>query len=164
MTEHLLNNINQYVGHDDVLINLGDFIFKSPGYIPKMRARITCQQLHHIIGNHDQKIEKYSALFNSISDIMQLNYHGHMFILCHYAMRVWHQMHKGACHLYGHSHDSMDRHPNQPWGRSMDVGVDSAYRILGEYRPFNIKEVMDILSKREVAGAHHNRSLQTRLK
>ncbi|UAY55852.1 metallophosphoesterase family protein [Arachidicoccus terrestris] len=158
MTSHLLDNINTYVGHDDILINLGDFVFKNHAYIPKMRDRIACRQVHHIIGNHDGQIDRYAAVFSSLSDIMQLNYHGHMFILCHYAMRVWHQMHnKGYYHLYGHSHDSIDRHPNQPWGKSMDVGVDSAYRILGEYRPFNIEEVMDILSKREVKDAHHNR-------
>lgn len=148
MTEHILNNINKHVGHDDILINLGDFVFKNHKCIPEMRGRIVCQEVHHIIGNHDTKIEQYADKFSSMSDIMALNYHGNMFILCHYAMRVWHHMSKGVYHAYGHSHDSIDRHPNQPWGKSMDVGIDSAYRILGEYRPFDIKEVIKILSKR----------------
>lgn len=157
MTSHLLDNINKHVHYDDILINLGDFVFKNHTYIPKMRDRIACRRVHHVIGNHDGHIDKYATIFSSLSDIMQLNYNGHMFILCHYAMRVWHQMHKGYYHLYGHSHDSIDKHPNQPWGKSMDIGMDSAYRILGEYRPFNIEEVMDILSKREVKDAYHNR-------
>lgn len=155
MTDHILGNINKYVAQDDILINLGDFVFKNHACIPKMRDRIVCRELHHIIGNHDSKIEKYQDSFSSVSDIMELNYNGNMFILCHYAMRVWHQMHKGYYHLYGHSHDSIDKHPNRPWGKSMDIGIDSAYRILGEYRPFHIKEVIEILSKRESDLGHH---------
>lgn len=149
MTEHILKQINDHVAYDDILINLGDFVFKNHKFIPKLRERIICKNVHHIIGNHDTKIEQYQDSFNSMSDIMELNYHGHKFILCHYAMRVWHHMYNGNYHLYGHSHDSIDKHPNKPWGKSMDVGIDSAYRILGEYRPFNIKEIIGILSKRE---------------
>lgn len=156
MTTHLLDQINKYVGQEDILINLGDFVFKDHKMIPEIRNQIICPQVHHIIGNHDQHIQKYANCFTSLSDIMELNYDGNMFILCHYAMRVWHQMHKGKYHLYGHSHDSIDKHPNQPWGKSMDVGIDSAYRILGEYRPFNIKEVIGILSKRPVHFLHHD--------
>lgn len=155
MTGHILENINKYVGPKDILINLGDFVFKNHNYIPEMRDRIVCQHVHHIIGNHDTKIEKFADKFSSLSDIMELNYHGHMFILCHYAMRVWHHMHKGHYHAYGHSHDAIDKHPNSPWGKSMDVGIDSAYRILGAYRPFNIDEVIDILSKRAQKAADH---------
>ena len=155
MTDHVIENINRHVKYDDILINLGDFVFKNHQYIPKMRERIICRQIHHIIGNHDQHIEKYSTAFTSLSDIMELNYNGNMFILCHYAMRVWHQMHKGRFHLYGHSHDAIDKHPNQPWGKSMDVGIDSAYRIVGQYRPFNVKEVLGILSKRPFNSEHH---------
>jgi len=149
MTEHILFNINKFVAYDDILINLGDFVFKNHKLIPKMRDRIVCNHVHHIVGNHDNNIEKYAEKFDSLSDIMELNYHGHMFILCHYAMRVWHQMHKGCYHLYGHSHDGLDKHPNQPWGKSMDVGIDSAFRLVGQYRPFNIKEVMHFLSSRK---------------
>ena len=155
MTGHILENINKYVGPKDILINLGDFVFKNHNYIPEMRDRIVCQHVHHIIGNHDTKIEKFADKFSSLSDIMELNYHGHMFILCHYAMRVWHHMHKGHYHAYGHSHDAIDKHSNSPWGKSMDVGIDSAYRILGAYRPFNIDEVIDILSKRAQKAADH---------
>ena len=149
MTDHIIDQINKHVGHDDIMINLGDFVFKNHTFIPQLRDRIVCRNLHHIIGNHDTKIEKYNDKFSSLSDMMELNYHGHIFLLCHYAMRVWHHMHKGHFHLYGHSHDAIDRHPNKAWGRSMDVGIDSAYRLLGEYRPFHIDEIIQILSKRE---------------
>ena len=148
MTDHILEQINKVVHSADILISLGDFIFKNHRRTPELRDRIICQELHHVIGNHDPHIEKYKDSFSSLSDIMELTYHGQRFILCHYAMRVWHHMHRGSYHLYGHSHDSIDRPPNNPWGRSMDVGIDSARRILGAYRPFHINEVIGILSKK----------------
>jgi hypothetical protein len=35
-----------------------------------------------------------------------------------------------------------------PGRRSMDVGVDNAKHLLGEYRPFSEDEVLEILLKR----------------
>lgn len=145
----MINNINACVREHDILINLGDFVFRQHKLIPQMREEIRCRQLHHIIGNHDQHIEKYARYFSSVSDMMQLSYHGNVVILSHYAMRVWPGMYRGYYHCYGHSHDSLDRPPNLAWGKSMDVGIDSAYRHFGHYRPFHIKEVMDILKKRK---------------
>jgi len=156
MTDYLINVINEQVAEEDILINLGDFCFKDHKRIPELRSRIVCKTIHHILGNHDHKVPMYGMHFNSISDMMELNYHGNMFILCHYSMRIWPGSHKGYLHCYGHSHDSIDKYPNQPWGKSMDVGVDSAKRILGDYRPFEITEVIDILSKRDIAFVDHH--------
>lgn len=55
--------------------------------------------------------------------------------------------------LYGHSHDSME---TEPWGRSMDVGVDSAFRILGEYRPFSYEEIKNIMETRQPNPVDHH--------
>ncbi len=35
-----------------------------------------------------------------------------------------------------------------PQRRSMDVGLDNAVKVLGEYRPFSEQEIWDILSVR----------------
>jgi hypothetical protein len=32
----------------------------------------------------------------------------------------------------------------------MDVGVDVAYKMFGEYRPFNISDIIRIMDKREM--------------
>jgi hypothetical protein len=39
---------------------------------------------------------------------------------------------------------------------SMDVGIDSAYRILGEYRPFSYDEIARIMAKREHNPVDHH--------
>lgn len=91
--------------------------------------------------------------FDWIRDMAEINVNGQHIVLCHYAMRVWNKSHRGSWHLYGHSHNSLE---TEVWGRSMDVGVDSAKVILGDYRPFSFDEISRILSKREFKGVDHH--------
>ena len=44
---------------------------------------------------------------------------GTRLILCHYGMRVWPAMHRGALQLYGHSHGRLPGN-----SLSCDIGVD----------------------------------------
>jgi len=99
---------------------------------------------------------KLQDLFKSVQHYKHISIHGQEIILCHYAMRVWNRSHTGSIHLYGHSHGSLE---NIPYGKSMDVGIDSAYRILGEYRPFKLEEVRSIMNKRDTLIIdHHNQN------
>jgi len=63
--------------------------------------------------------------------------------LCHFPMSSWHKSHYNSWHLFGHTHGTY-----QPGNLSMDVGVDSAKKLLGEYRPFSLEEVVEIMGKR----------------
>jgi hypothetical protein len=56
--------------------------------------------------------------------------------------------------LYGHSHDSLA----DSGCRSMDVGVDSAKRLLGEYRPFELAEVLSTIGGRAIGYVDHHNS------
>jgi calcineurin-like phosphoesterase family protein len=160
MTDYLVNSINEVVAQDDILFNLGDFGFQDHKRIPEMRQRIVCQNLYHVLGNHDSHIPKYQDQFTSVDSLVHLEVRMdkkiYNFILCHYAMRVWLGNHKGFYHLYGHSHASLE---HTPWGKSMDVGVDSYKRWTGDYKPFSIEEVISILDKREVKTIDHHPSL-----
>lgn len=101
-------------------------------------------------------------LFSSVGHYKEVIINGRVFVLCHYAFRVWHGSHKGWINLYGHSHDTLDCDRKtgklNEYGKSMDVSVDSAYRILGERRPFAINEIDQILSKRNIHFADHHDS------
>lgn len=103
---------------------------------------------------------KPSDLFKSTQHYKHISFGKQEIIMSHYAMRVWNRSHHGAIHLYGHSHDSLDNpaRGGSEWGKSMDVGIDSAKRILGEYRPFSLSEILDIMSNREALIVdHHNK-------
>lgn len=162
MNVALVEGINRYVKEDDILYHLGDWSFGGIHNIKLFRDSIVCQNIHLVLGNHDQhivdKVVKFHddsfnpiELFSSVQDVLNLQLGKTELFLSHYSHRVWNGSHKGVSHLYGHSHDSIP-----DFGRSMDVGVDVAYRMFGEYRPFNIGEIARIMEKREVHQIDHH--------
>jgi len=66
-------------------------------------------------------------------------------VLSHYPYARWDRMHYGAWHLHAHCHGRY-----QFQGKILDVGVDNAYGILGEYRPFSVNEIVEHMAGREV--------------
>ena len=126
--------------------------------IYEFRRQINCHNIHLIYGNHDTHIRKNTPLqlnspygpqeyFSSCQDALELHSEGHIFMLSHYSHRVWKGSHRGFIHLYGHSHGTLE---DRPLGKSMDVGIDNAFKLLGEYRPFSIIEIINIMDKREI--------------
>lgn len=146
MNKTIITAINKYVKEEDVLYFLGDFAFKDHTKIPYLRSLINCQTIHFIRGNHDEHIDKYSNCFTSINDVITLNIGKQKVFLSHYSHRIWLGSHKGFIHLYGHSHGNIIN-----FGKSMDVGIDVAYRLFKEYRPFSATEIIDIMAKRSIS-------------
>lgn len=146
----LIDNINKTVGQRDYLAILGDFTLGKP---QKYRQRIKCKNIDFIIGNHDRK-EDTRRTFGQYHDIRVLR-GSPKIVLCHYPIAFWPSSHRGAVHLYGHVHDKMETLLDNlfPQRRSQDVGVDTAKRLLGEYRPFHYEECVVPLLQRE--GHHH---------
>lgn len=177
MNQALVKSINQAVKEDDILYHLGDWSFGGIDNIWKFRKQIVCKNIHLILGNHDHHIEgskkveipivdlnlAYERLgvmattfdmdfmFSSVSHYKEVSVNGKIFVLSHYGHRVWHGSHKGWIHLYGHSHDSLP-----PYGKSMDVGVDTAIRMLGEPRPFSLSEIIDFMDKQPLEFPDHH--------
>lgn len=155
MNKTLINNINKTVQWDDTLYHLGDWSFReSP---KKYRDQINCRNIHIITGNHDS-ISRLEGNFSSIQSEKFLKIDDILIFMHHYAHRVWPSSHHGSFHLYGHSHGSI----SNDWGRSTDVGVDMAYKLLEEYRPFSWAEVKQILLPRpiKVVDHHHHKKIE----
>ncbi len=152
MNQTIIKTINKYVAFDDDLYFLGDWCFGGHEKTPLYRAQISCRNLFVCRGNHDKQIDRYNSFFSSIEDTQSIMEKGiPPIFMSHYAHRVWEGSHKGHIHLYGHSHDSIPEH-----GKSMDVGIDVAYRMFGEYRPFSLTEIVDIMSKKEIVFLDHH--------
>ena len=157
MNSVIIDGINSVVGPDDTLYHLGDFMFVGNNMDEGIKIgqsildRIACKDIIFIFGNHDNK-QLLRRLFKRCYDLHEININGIKITLCHYAMVVWNCSHRGAWQLYGHSHNTIEEMMNGFFGidrRSMDVGVDNAYRILGEYRPFSFDEIRKRFSKNE---------------
>lgn len=156
MTDVIINTINKHVNWNDTLWCLGDWSFGGVLNVQKARDRINCADIHLILGNHDHNIIMHKECrdcFSSVQATKMLYYQKKAtpIFLSHYSHRVWEGSHKGYIHLYGHSHDSIP-----DYGKSIDVGVDAAYRRFGEYRPFKLEEILDIMANREVEFPDHH--------
>ena len=148
--------------------------------------KIVCDNIYLILGNHDHlithNIDRSKRLFSTINYYEEIRmkfpvegtdpnrdpWTGRQhIILSHYAMRVWNGSHRGSWMLYGHSHVALDgiKHSekkseevNQFYQqtKTMDVGVDNAFRLFGEYRPFSFNEINNIMEKRNILYIDHH--------
>jgi len=143
MNKELTQAWNKIVGPKDNVWMLGDLTMdkrKVPEILDRLNGRI-----HYVYGNHDKKSRGIIAAHPKVvwtGDLAFPTFNKTPFTLSHYAMRVWSASHYGAISLFSHSHGTLP-----PVERSMDVGVDVAFRLLGEYRPFSLEEVFYFTSK-----------------
>jgi calcineurin-like phosphoesterase family protein len=164
MSDCIINTWNKYMQYDDVLYCLGDWSFQNLENVVASRRRLVVDTIHLCYGNHDHNIkknklvEKYGEYtqnqFTSVQDVIWKKIGGYEIFLSHYSHQIWPGSHKNVYHCFGHSHSTL-----KGIGRSMDVGVDQAFKLFGEYRPFSLEEVIKILDKKEIAFVdHHNKS------
>lgn len=142
--EHLLNNINKIVpAKGSILYMLGDFTFKD---YEKYRKRIRCEDVRFIIGNHDP--ERFEGVWPHAIEI-RFGDANHAW-LAHYPHYTWPRSHYGSYHFYGHCHTMREYTLDTmfPDRRSMDVGVDAAKFLLGEFQPFSEGQLLSILQNR----------------
>jgi calcineurin-like phosphoesterase family protein len=151
--QEILRLYNETVNKSDTFYFLGDFCFRSPEYAEEFLSQMNGNKFF-IWGNHDKHMiklyEKYGQYLGMKAII---NVNGQEITLDHFSNRVWNRSHHGSWMFYGHSHDNLE---HTPWGKSMDVGVASAYRILGQYRPFSFEEIKTILDTREIEKIDHH--------
>lgn len=150
MNDIIINNINSSVKENDILFNLGDWTFGKEN-AKQFRDRILCNNILSLFGNHDLKnLKDEKPGFQQLEHYMEVEIDGILVCLSHYKMYAWNRKGKeknSSIHLYGHSHSNLE---HIEIGRSMDAGIDNAYKILGEYRPFSFDEIYKILEKRNV--------------
>lgn len=155
MNEQLIQNWNSVVAPEDTVWQLGDFCFASIEKMESILCRLNGNK-YAVLGNHDKVVKQNrrrlldSGLFLAIEKSEEINVNGIHINLYHYAGRTWNKAHHGAWQLFGHTHNDLP-----PYGRSVDVGVDSTY-ITGkaEYRPFSFEEIKRFMDKQEVIGHH----------
>lgn len=158
MNSTIIDNINKLVMKDDYLVILGDLMMGIKDY-DELFDSIVCKNLIIVKGNHDvitlDRICDERGLL--CVDYLELIIGDIFVVLSHYPLFSWNKGKdakrvKRSIHLFGHVHssfnlateetNSMAYNYNKNF-QSLDVGVDSAYTLLGEYRPFNF--VSDIL-------------------
>lgn len=160
MHDHIFTTINWNVGELDTLWIVGDLTIDcSPHKLVEIRNKIKCRNIHLIRGNHDPDDEKILPYtFSSVHDVANIVVNSQRIFLSHYAHVVWPKSHKGCWHIFGHSHSSLnpwiDKH--MPKSKMLDVGIDNAFKLFGEYRPFSFKDIRDYMSKKTGEFVDHH--------
>ena len=150
MNTTIVNNINEVVGQDDILINFGDWSFGGFESIKEFRDKIICKNVYLLYGNHDHHIENnregcqglfVKTAYYQMIEILYPDGNRFKFVGCHFPIVSWDSMNKGVPHLFGHVH--LPEHKKTMRGKAMDIGMDG-----NNLYPYNIKEIMNILSQR----------------
>ena len=181
MNDALIKGIDDNVKPGDILFHLGDWSFGGAEHMLIRAFRIDPRiDIHLILGNHDKHIRNNKQLaeatemecaisaqelFKSVNNYLDLSIDKQSIVLSHYPIISWNSSYRGSWMLHGHSHDTLSSPKYRQWGGSdyfytsakiFDVGVDTAFRMFGEYRPFKFEEVKKIMDKREMLKIDHH--------
>ena len=156
----LIAKINEVVRPEDTLIHLGDFCLNiTPPEFNEILARINCQNIAYIWGNHNSCIRKHyedavtteygkdiEVYPYAVGKITYLGYYGEvivngqMIVIHHYPHQIWNQMQKGAWQLSGHSHyTNPTTQLDSTYNKILDVGWD------GHGKPLSFPEIQKIM-------------------
>lgn len=138
MNNAFIHNTNEAVARGDVLIIAGDITLQHNPHVVhnKFLSRIHGNKII-LKGNHDYWMRKGPYI-----DHRTVN--GHFISTSHYPMRSWNRSIHGAIHAHGHSHGNLF-----PFRNQLDISIDNAFKLLGEYRPFNLDEMLHIIHNRK---------------
>jgi calcineurin-like phosphoesterase family protein len=129
---------NEVVRPDDEIWHLGDFAVRQPAARMVELLAALAGTKHLIAGNNDGPTTTGLAGWASVQTYLELEIDGTWLILCHYPLRTWNRMSRGALNLHGHSHGRL-----APLPRQVDVGVD-----LWDFRPITLEEIRSHLERR----------------
>jgi calcineurin-like phosphoesterase family protein len=119
MDAALIERFNRAVAPTDDLYHLGDFAVRQKPERIEALLQVLHGRKHLITGNNDGAATREARGWASVQPYLELDVDGLRLVLCHYALRTWRDMAKGALNLHGHSHGRL-----KPLARQYDVGVD----------------------------------------
>ena len=135
MNQTIIDNWNSIVKPEDIVYHLGDFAYKTSVSTIKHIFKSLNGTIILLKGNHDGqtlKANKQQPRFESVNDILEIEYNNKLFILCHYPIESWRNKNKGSIHLHGHTHGNSQFIHNR-----LDVAVEVI-----NYTPISIEEVL----------------------
>lgn len=157
MDDAIVEKWNSKVGINDTVFHLGDMLWGRDDNVKEAIDLIYSLngKIYLIPGNHDKLALQCAKTIGRapdakliIMDVLHQYYHQdvnatrgkRLIVMCHYAMRVWDQSHRGAYHLYGHSHGTL---PDLSDSLSMDVGVDT-----NNFDLYSYEDIVEIMGKK----------------
>ena len=129
--EMLVTAWNAAVRPGDQVWHLGDFAYRcSLAYAEWIFARLNGVK-RLVVGNHDGKVGLHLPWASIHTGYVDTVLEGQRATLCHFPMRAWQGVFRGAWHLFGHTHGLLAAS-----SQSCDMGVDR-----WGYRPATMGEI-----------------------
>jgi calcineurin-like phosphoesterase family protein len=139
MDAKIISSINETVSKNDILYVIGDFCHKG-GTALSYREKIDCENVHIILGNHDEPT-KFTDGFSSVSYQKMILYKNQKIFMCHYPMRSWSGSYRKSWMLYGHVHGRLHREDVVSGRLTLDVGVDNKRDGVTFGTPWSFKDI-----------------------
>jgi len=156
MTNQLVKNINDTVGVDDILINLGDWSFGGKDKVAEFRSRINCKNVATVFGNHDKNVWNNRDLFVWTGHYTEFRYNGVLHCLSHYPFASWNESGRGSIMLHGHCHNNL--HKDLCRGRIFDMGLDNP---MWNFKPVKFTDLHKLAMSMEIfVSDHHSGDLK----
>ena len=152
MDRALVDNWNAVVRPVDDVWHLGDFAHRGDDRAIERIFKRLHGRKRLIVGNHDGKATLSLPWMEPPIHMRTIGAGRQRIVLCHCGLRTWPGYHRGALHLYGHSHGRLPGN-----SRSLDVGVEA-----WDYRPASLDEVLARLATLPVLPDSETRELATR--
>lgn len=151
----LVNIWNSRIENEDLVYILGDISFGKYQQTADFVESLNGQKIV-IKGNHDNEQHlnrlKHDGIILSWKLYDEVEIQGTKACLMHYPIASWNRQHYGSYMLHGHSHGMY-----QGFGKILDVGIDSAYTVLGEHNLFSDEEIVAYMQQQEIYIADSHR-------
>jgi calcineurin-like phosphoesterase family protein len=171
---HTHQMLNEHIGPNDVVFNLGDVVIgagaNSLDYAKRI-VHLSCKHQYFIWGNHNagvhqmyddcrkdigllaDDIEIYplsypNSPFTFLGHYAEISIDGRVVVLTHYPIASWNHMSKGSINVCGHSHRNL---PDDKKLRRIDVGWE------WKRRPVEWNEIITEVGDRPTVGPDHHR-------
>ena len=162
----LVEGVNRCAKPDDILIDLGDFAFGQHTDIPQYRMNLNVRTIHFCLGNHEKKVfpELYGPLFTSVQDKLEIevtyiykDQKRTVHAVCgHYPELSWLGSGKGYWMLHSHCHNAPAIRELNEKCKRFEASMDHAYYLFGEYRPFELRELVEIQDRKPTLDLDHH--------
>jgi calcineurin-like phosphoesterase family protein len=166
MNDYIIDSCNHLVKPEDNFVICGDLIFGSSDVyeqrVKDFKDKINCKNIILIKGNHDQEsISKYFKTYDILRAFVRddeflleepkKSHKYQKIVFCHYPILSWQGMNNNTWHIHGHSHGNSNKLTSEILGRYpiIDVGVDSIFELMGDYRPVNTNDLRSYFEKRK---------------
>ena len=166
---YLIDRINETVKEDDILFVLGDIGKKvsMPEFLDSLRVR----DIRLTPGNHcvsDYSMQYLRHTFKVVEMSLEHRYKDadgktNRIFLSHYPHLCFNKSFVGAINLFSHVHSHLNLYQRifMPHARILDVGLDSAKEYLGDYKPFSLADVLNLVESRRGWSPDANKAIVT---